>query len=82
MTIDGRLRVPPRVVCPWVKVDAPLLEDGPPMSDSHGRSEGEVVNEKDGTQDEVTDGVTDGVTGVVTDGGHARAPKGAGKYLV
>ena len=52
------------------------------MSDSHGRSEGEVVNERDGTQDEVTDGVTDGVTDVVTDGGHAQAPKGAGKYLV
>ena len=52
------------------------------MSDGHGRSEGEVMNEGDGAQDEVTDGVTDGVTDVVTDGGHARAPKGAGKYLV
>ena len=48
------------------------------MSDGHGRSEGEVMNEGDGAQDEVTDGVTD----MVTDGGHARAPKGAGKYLV
>ena len=35
-----------------------LLEDGPPMSDGRGRGEGEVMNERDGTQDEVTDGVT------------------------
>ena len=63
-----------------------MLEDGPltlsPMSDSHGGSEGEVTNERDETQDEVTDGLMSGVTDVVTDGGQARAPKGAGQYLV
>ena len=37
-----------------------------------------MTNERDGTQDEVTDEVTSGVT----DGGQARAPKGAGQYLV
>ena len=43
--IGGRLRVLPRVVCPWVKVDAPLLEDGPPVSVGNGRCDGVVTSE-------------------------------------